>query len=59
MKSEGQQTDFVEQQRLAQACRIAADFVMHDPHFTEAERAKRRSYYLAQADQWGRLEAHE
>ena len=50
MKSEGQQIDFVDQQRLASAYRVAADFVMHDPHFHDSERQERREHYLREAD---------
>jgi hypothetical protein len=50
MKSEGQQIDFIDQQRLAGAYRVAADFVLYDPHFQDEERQERRAWYLEQAD---------
>jgi hypothetical protein len=50
MKSEGQQIDFIDQQRLAGAYRVAADFVMYDPHFDDSERKERREWYLKEAD---------
>jgi hypothetical protein len=50
MKSEGRQIDFVEQQRLAEAHRVAADAALHNPFFDERERQERAAYYRAQAD---------
>jgi hypothetical protein len=49
MKSEGQQTDFIEQQRLAKAYREAGIAAAYDPHFTQEEREARAAYYLLEA----------
>lgn len=54
MKSEGQQTDFVEIQRLARAHYIASEAALHNPYFDERERRERAEFYRKQAE---RLEA--
>lgn len=54
MKSEGRQIDFVEQQRLAEAHRVASEAALHNPYFDERERRERAEFYRKQAE---RLEA--
>ena len=49
MKSEGQQIDFIERQREAEAYRIAADTAMHNPWHDERERQERADYYRQRA----------
>lgn len=50
MRSDGNQIDFVEQQRLAAAHRVAADAALHNPFFDERERQERAAYYRAEAE---------
>jgi hypothetical protein len=54
MKSEGQQTDFVDIQRLARAHYVASEAALHNPYFDEQERRERAEFYRKQAE---RLEA--
>jgi hypothetical protein len=54
MKSEGMQIDFVDQQKLVQAYRVAADYALHSPFHTERERQERAEHYRKEAE---RLEA--
>jgi hypothetical protein len=54
MKSEGQQTDFIEQQRVIQAYKDAAEAALHDPYWPWNDRLKRSEHYRAAAE---RLEA--
>ncbi len=49
MKSEGQQIDFIERQRQAEAWRIAAETALVDPYRSERERQERADYYRQRA----------
>lgn len=50
MKSEGQQTDWVQRQREVQAWRDAAVHSLSQPYFSERERQERADFYNREAD---------
>lgn len=54
MKSEGQQIDFIDRQRLVSAYMVAADYALHSPYHSEQERQERAAWYRNEAE---RLEA--
>lgn len=54
MKSEGNQIDFVSQQQLIRAHRIAAEAALTPPYFSEPERKSRHDHHVGEAE---RLEA--
>lgn len=54
MKSEGQNLDWVDRQRLVSAYKVAADYALHSPYHSEQERQERAEFYRNEAE---RLEA--
>lgn len=54
MKSEGQNIDWVDRQRLADAHRVAAEYALRSPYHSEQERQERSAWYKSEAE---RLEA--
>lgn len=54
MKSEGQNVDWVDRQKLADAHRVAAEYALRSPYHSEQERQERFQFYNSEAE---RLEA--